>query len=113
MVDLSKTHPSKNLVDVTNVNPYIDRLIRILMSPTNARQSTDQKPGKDGFNNYGLNLGLDDPHDLLKENAHLTHKQILQMLMDNTLMNDLHQSHVKGEPLYEGLADPTYPYPNR
>lgn len=107
MPDLSRTKPSKNFVDLTAVNPYIDRLFRILTSPTSSKQSTAGKYAE-------LNSGYDDPHELLKLDAHMDKKKIISMMIDNMLMKVNKQSQVgRFEPPYPGLVDPTYPYPNR
>jgi hypothetical protein len=106
VVDFSKIKPSKNFIDLTAINPYLDALLQILTSPTRSRQSTDNKPnGK--FPE--LNPGFSDPHDDLKRNVKMDHKSIMSWLVNDYLMKVNNQSKPKGEPLYDGLADGTYP----
>jgi hypothetical protein len=100
MVDFSKTKPSTHFVDLTAINPYLDHLIKILTSPVNSRQSTT-------YGEHGLNAAFDDPHELLKEDAHLTHHKIRQMIMDDFLRRRAYTSEQKGGWEYGTLPDNT------
>lgn len=112
MPRLKNAPESKNFVDLTAVNPYIDYLMRILTSPTTSRQSTDYRHDSDpSTKKYPtLNPGRDDPHDLLQRDAHLDHKEYINnWLINDFLMKVNKQSQPNGDSIYSGLQDGTFP----
>lgn len=112
MSRLKNQPESKNFVDLTAINPYIDYLMRILTSPTTSRQSTDYRQDSDpSTKKYPqLNPGHDDPHMLYAKDAKMDHKEYINnWLINDFLMKVNKQSQPKGDPIYDGLQDGTFP----